>query len=57
MSENESTSISVSRDVRDRLYTLKRPADSWDDTLTRLLSRSEVDTTPHPAWASESSNP
>lgn len=44
----DDTSISVSRDMRDTLYWLKRPADSWDDVFERLLTEADIDPAPPP---------
>ena len=52
MVHEKTTSISVTRDMRNQLYYLKRPADSWDDMFERLLAEADVDPQP-PAmqWA------
>jgi len=37
MGPPQNTTISVSTDVRDELFALKGPTDTWDDVLRRLL--------------------
>jgi len=41
MSNSDRTTVSLSKATRNRLFERKRPAESYDDTVTRLLERTE----------------
>ncbi len=41
MSDDETTTISLTRETRNRLFGEKQPGDSYDDVVRRLLSSND----------------